>query len=69
MSFAPSCGIDRLNSRLAAAGFAPFSFQRESWHALESAEAVLILAPTGAGKTLAALGGIPRARPRRAPTP
>lgn len=56
MRFAPSCAIDRLGSRLAAAGFAPFPFQRESWHALESAAAVLILAPTGAGKTLAALG-------------
>jgi ATP-dependent Lhr-like helicase len=57
MRCAPSSLVDRLAERLERAGLSPFPFQREAWQALAAAEALLILAPTGAGKTLAALGG------------
>ncbi len=57
MSCAPSSAIETLAGRLARAGLSPFPFQLECWRRLDTAQAMLVLAPTGAGKTLAALGG------------
>lgn len=57
MSSAPCLAVEELIRRLRERGLDPFPFQLETWRALALADAVLVSAPTGAGKTLAALGG------------
>lgn len=53
----PSAAEALLAPWFAERGLTPAPFQREAWAAVEAGHSGLIHAPTGAGKTLAALGG------------
>ncbi|HYE02154.1 MAG TPA: DEAD/DEAH box helicase [Phycisphaerales bacterium] len=50
-------GTARVLAWFADQGWTPFEFQRAAWEAFARGESGLINAPTGVGKTLAALGG------------
>jgi len=53
----PSAAESLLRPWFDARGLSPAAFQREAWATVEAGHSGLIHAPTGAGKTLAALGG------------
>ncbi len=51
----------------AAKGWSPFPFQQECWRAFARGENLLVHAPTGSGKTIAALGAVLQGQSRAAP--
>ncbi len=52
-----SDALQRIEAWFSGSGFTPFDFQREAWRASRAGEQGLIHAPTGTGKTFAALFG------------
>lgn len=52
-----NCPRASLDPFFASLGWVPFDFQREAWDAYERGASGLVHAPTGLGKTYAALGG------------